>query len=763
MFSLVFLLAPSFSPSIGEVRMISGPARPGRISEWSIELSARYRDPFDAADMALDGDVITPSGKRLRIPGFLYRPYRREIGKVTLPIAYSSTEALRSGAAAKERTYPAGEILTPSGPESWRVRFTPTEAGSYRISFVVRDHDGTAGSRTLLFRVAGKPSAGFVRIDPSNPRGFRLTTGQSFFPLGANIGWAGERGTRDYDDWLPNYASAGANWGRVWLSPGWTTFALEKPGQLGFDLANAWRLDCVLSSARAKGIRLALCIDSYNVLCDKVNWPEWERSPFNRLNGGVIDQPSQFWSDPETARRYRNKLRYLVARWGADPAVFGWEFWNEVDGVTGYQVEGVREWHRRMGAYLRTIDPYRHLISTSFGGNGSGAGDATIFSLPELDYSVSHLYEAPDAPLAVSHAQRRLGALGKPHFVAEAGADTTGPRSNDDPTGLQLHDPLWASLASGASGGSMLWWWDSYIHPRHLYPLFRPAADFMNGIDWGREALSPVAARPAFLVAPKRPLRRDIRPESGPADWSRSELNRPKVVRIDRSGAAGGPVAGLLHGTGNHPDLHNPITFRTDLPWPTRFAVEVGDVSGYGGAALRISLDGKSIVDEAFPDPDGDRVTDTLKKYAGDRIVEIPPGGHTVIVENLGQDWVKAEYRFEQAGERTAPALIAWAVAGPRLAIAWVRQEERTWRRVAERKIAIDPVPPSRLIVTGISPGRWSAEVWDTWKGGVVTLQPIVVGPAGEADVRLPKISSDIAVKLRRESAPRSIRRKVNR
>lgn len=748
---LLALVASASARTIEGTRLISGPPRVGVRAEFEVALAKTYAHPFDSSEVALDAEIVAPSGARMTIPGFLYRPYRRTYGKVVVPIAYASDEAVKRGAG-KEATKDRGEILVPTGAPVWRIRFTPLEAGEYRFALVLRDAAGTERRQMAPFR-ASRTTTGvpFVRIDPKSPRAFRRSDGRPFYPIGANLGWAGERGLEDYEAWLSAYGAVGANWGRVWLSPSWTTFALERPGLPGLDLGNAWRLDQALDLARSHGIYLDLCIDSYNVLRDKVSWPEWDRFVDNVANGGTLRKPSEFWTDPRAQSRYRDKLRYLVARWGADPAVFSWEFWNEVDGVADYAASrsAILDWHRRMGSFLKRIDPYHHLVSTSFGGNGAGAGDAALFSLREIDYSVAHIYDAPDLASAVSMAAGRLAPVGKPFFVAELGADASGDRAKDDPNGLQWHDPLWASAASATSGGAMLWWWDSYIHPRNLYSVLRPFARFMRGVDLGAQALHRTPAHAEFLSPPTHPEKEDLRFEGGPADWSPSPANRPQTVKVDQPGATGGPVAGFLHGVGNHPDLHNPVTFEVNLPWPVRLDLVVGDVSGYGGAALRATLDGGIVVDRPFVDEDADRGVETIKKYAGVVPVEIPAGRHTVRVENPGQDWVRVDYRFENAVLRVRPPLAVWSSVGKSLAIAWVRPQDRTWQRVAAEKETVPPVPPSLLVIEGVLDGRWKVELWDTWDGSVVGRSVIEVR-RGKAAVRLPAIATDLAVKMTR-------------
>lgn len=323
-----------------------------------------------------------------------------------------------------------------------------------------------------------------------------------------------------------------------------------------------------------------------------------------------------------------------------------------------------------------------------------------------------------------------------------------GARSEVDPAGLQLHDPMWTSLAVGASGGSMLWWWDSYIHPRGLYQLYRPVHEFLAGIDWGRAHLRQVEPTLEYLVKPKVLPRADLVIEGGPATWSPSPANQPRTVRVNARGLHGGPVSGFLHGLRNHPDLHNPVTFETDFRWPVRFLAEVSDVSGYGGASLAIDLDGRSAIRETFADPDGDRGTETLKKFAGKRVVEIPAGRHRLTVSNGGADWAKVDYRFVAAVERTEPPLVAWASVGDGLAIAWVRREDRTWRRLVEHALPREPAPPSVLSIRGLKPGRWTAQIWDTWTGKISSRRIIKADGNGVARIRLQKIENDVAVRL---------------
>jgi endo-1,4-beta-mannosidase len=84
---------------------------------------------------------------------------------------------------------------------------------------------------------------------------------------------------------------------------------------------------------------------------------------WGRLLGSQGLKYDQFFLNPLTREMYRDKIRYVVARWGYSTNIFSWEFWNEIESVE--PKEGIFAWMREMTAYLRSVDPWRHLIKSS--------------------------------------------------------------------------------------------------------------------------------------------------------------------------------------------------------------------------------------------------------------------------------------------------------------------------------------------------------------------------------------------------------------
>jgi hypothetical protein len=204
-----------------------------------------------------------------------------------------------------------------------------------------------------------------------------------------------------------------------------------------------------------------------------------------------------------------------------------------------------------------------------------------------------------------------------------------------------------------------------------------------------------------------------------------------------------------MHGKRNRAYLHNPITFLLDQPRDTQLDIEIGEVSGEGGATLQITVDGRVVAQKTFPDPDGRVKVQPRMEYRGMMVsAPIPGGKHTVVVASVGNDWVRTTYRFRDLLERKEPALVGFALVGDKTTLAWVRLADRSWRRVALFKRNVPPVEASLMGLTGLASGKWKAEIWDTWTGKIVSSQTVTVGVEGALRMPLPAVSRDYAIKL---------------
>jgi hypothetical protein len=438
--------------------------------EFAIDGVPTVPNPFDPSAIAVDLEVLPPSGSKLVVPAFWGREFER---------------ALENNR----------EVLTPIGEPGWRVRYLPLEAGRHELNVIARIEGQIVARGSTMSDVAPTTSRGLVRVDAGS-RYFRFDDGTPLFLNGLCACWHGRRGTYDYDDWLAAYERAGMNYIRIWMWPNAFGIEWDKDHRLQYRLDTAWTLDRVLAEAERRGILVMLCFDYHGMFeVEPDFWKSnnyWPRHPYNAVNGGPCANQDEFFTNPEARVLYQKRLRYMVARWSAFPNVLAWEFFNEIDNVYKYlKHEHVVDWHRDMGAYLRSIDPYRHLITSSFTG---GSERPDLFALRQMEFAQYHSYnEKHPAEMTARTTTAFWDRYHKPFFVSEYGTDWKGWKPDTDPHLRALHQAIWGAPFTGAAGTGMTWWWES-IHSQDLYRHWSALAKFLEGTAIAASDMRPVLA-----------------------------------------------------------------------------------------------------------------------------------------------------------------------------------------------------------------------------------------------------------------------------
>ena len=624
----------------------------------------------------------------------------------------------------------------PAGEAQWRARLMPLEAGAWKSRFIYRDAGGEQ-TWELPFPVAAGEADGFIRVSPRDKRYLEFPSGRPYFPIGVNL-LGQELGL--YRHFLDALSAHGGNFIRIWLSPKTLGFELE-PGRYAQD--RSAQLDALFDLCRERGVYVMACLMDFREAGTLGLGSYWDRSPYNAAAGGPCQKPEEVFTNEAARAQYQSRLRYAVARWGACPAVLAWEFFNEVNITEGWKTapESVRAWHAEMGAFLRRLDPYGRLITSSFG----GLEDDPLWAQPTMDVAQRHFYLTPGASF-VSYAANAIASLAphaKPALIGEFGR-----RKNEyadvDSSGLSLHNGLWASALSGGCGTAMSWWWQ-WIDENGLWRHFASLGAFVQGVDWPSEAFAPLAADLSAQPDPQAgfgPLR--VAPVKG--SFQPAPFNQPVETTLKPDGRIETPewVSDRLHGTRNHPDLHNPVTFRLDYSRAGEFAIFVAGVSRSGGAGLTLSVDGAIALQKDFPSGPEDK--EMIRRYDGRYAVAVPAGRHAVKVENHGADWlVVAHYEF--SGVRSTPPLRLIGLRGERTVLAWLWNETHTWDRTI---LGLTAVTPRRISATlrDVAPGRWRARSFDPWTGQWGEAMEETVGNDGRLALALPELASDAAWRL---------------
>ena len=265
-----------------------------------------------------------------------------------------------------------------------------------------------------------------------------------------------------------------------------------------YNLVNAWKLDYVLAEARRCGLRIHLVLENHGKASSTVD-EEWDFSPYNQRNGGPLQSPVEFFSRADVRGIYKKKLRYIVARWGYDPTIMGFELWSEVN-LTGDGNQTVPaaefskmkvDWHKDVATYLKRIDHNRHLLTTHFSGDFRAVRPELVNN-PEIpiDYVSGDAYRGRESIVGlVTATAKELGAMGKPVLITEYGGSSRGGAFG--PLDADIHTGLWASYMTNLAGTPLLWWF-MYIDLHDKYPYYQALANYARGEDKRGRALETV-------------------------------------------------------------------------------------------------------------------------------------------------------------------------------------------------------------------------------------------------------------------------------
>lgn len=471
--------------------------------EATFWLNRPVLNPFDQRQVELNV-VFTPPGgdasQASRVPAFYYQPF------------------------ARRPSTPRDRFL-PSGAGVFCVRFTPRKAGTYtwhiEASYRAPDRKDapreTCTSPTQTLTITPRAHRGFIRGSKEHPRYFEFENGDFYFPVGHNYrsptdlrDWKEivrkcydakapkpvDRGLKIYEERVPRIAAAGENLIEIWMCSWW--LALEwSPhwknyhGLGSYNMTNAYRLDRLFELCAEHGINIQLVIDNHGKASMKPQVDhEWEYSPYNTRNGGFLTIPDHLFdleNHPEVRIHYRNRLRYIAARWGYATNLFAFEMWSELD-LTGrrhgrhrdfYATDKVRNWHREMIRYLNTVDHADHLVTTHYSGDYSHV-DRAMVAMPEIDFMACDAYHAPKQSLVEMLQTTERISSGKRYLVTEFGGNWNAaiPAQIE----ADLHTGLWFSWVSEKAGTPLLWWFDQ-IEREDLYFHFRAFSRFIAGED----------------------------------------------------------------------------------------------------------------------------------------------------------------------------------------------------------------------------------------------------------------------------------------
>ena len=619
------------------------------------------------------------------------------------------------------------------GADTWRVRFTPTMPGPYGVVDVKLN--GAIVREAKLdkkdWTVSGTPKPGFVRIDKGSHSEFVLDNGSRYYPIGRNIGWESKDTT--YSSLFEKMKANGENWSRLWMDQrdGKLLEASLKdgkavPGQIDLDVARKW--DAIFAAAEKNDVYFQLVLEhsaAYASATGFVNssgiHPAWDKNPLNAARGGTLKSPDSFFVDPAARALEKRKLYYILARWGASPALMGIELFHDVqntDAAHGKKWDDIAMWHREMAIFERSNDPYHHLLTTS--------------SAPGISLD-SPVWETVDYVQASAYSQDLVGALGqvlqgsarkmdRPTLISEF-----GPADSDTVLPAQLKAGIWAGLIAGGSGAAQYWDWQN-IDTSGVSDAIRSASAFVTAS--GLAAHSGTASTPLELASSQKGTLLLT-----PAGDSRTASTSTEFV-VGSSGSAGfDRLSPVLLPKGS------PVKLQLNCDKTSPLTLSIAEVAA-GGASVRVSVDGSPHLAEFKSSANARKITGKDAEIS----VSVPAGAHTILIENIGTDWVRIS---NIAIADYAPALAGMVRSGKDFAAAYVYSRDYA----AGVKSSVPVTGTAK--VTGLQKGKYRATWWDTGTGKNIDSSDVEsAGVKTEIAVATPPITTDAALYIVKSGTP---------
>jgi hypothetical protein len=682
--------------------------------EVTFTLSQSYSNPFDPCVIDITATFHEPDGNVVTIPAFYYRYY--------------------APSGSNPETYPTG------GAISWKARFAPSKLGSHTFDITLKDPNGTfLNTNAGFFTCVESGKKGFIRIDPNQHDFLKYSNGDTYLPIGQNIGWNNGSlpggGTAGWDYFLKKMHNAGANWVRLWscsygsnlgtvleFPPGmWGSTYFQGPGKPSQQIS--MRMDKYVEIAEQNDIAIQFALQHHGQVSTTTN-PDWSTNPYNIANtGGFLSDPCKYFTDADAIKLTKHKYRYVVARWGYSTAIYAWELFNEVQWTDGwnYDQSTVVAWHSTMASYIRSLDAFRHPVTTS----SHGTGFENLWNLPDINL-VEHHYYGNDTIRTIEQTAMTLQDFNKPVLFAEfglggnpEGSTQPEPYATQLKEGLEMHNGIWAAFLSRSTAN--LWWWDNYIDPCNLYGVYTPLAVYTTGENLAdcnlTRAQRAASGNEAYFA---NPVLGDFWAVTTQFDFYLQENYFPGMGNLSK----------WLHGSTKSAYKSDP-NFLLTMPAAGSLKIHVQSTANWTSNSLRVLRNGSQIFTGTYP-ADSNNFIITVPLSAGQQAIKI---------ENTGQDWFNiTSYEF---APNNVSLLGSMGLAGKQRGYYWIYDTNSQYGLINNGTFHNEQV-----VAKGLSDGLYDVDVYNTRGSGGIINSGTANSTAGQLTYTLPDFTKDIAVKV---------------
>lgn len=440
-------------------------------------------------------------------------------------------------------------------PYTFRLRFAPPQSGHWKSSVKV----------VVAGAVAYESPEFYFNVDDSNNEGYvyagkryMLRDGKTFFPVGINLPWPethdkfdvelsdnmtttdtwsypdstivyltteGHRhnycAPRVYDSYrnlMTQLSQGGANYMRTIMNPISTDIEYEELGNYTDRLPMAHEMDKILTHAEDLGLLIhwnmaihytfqMMGVTSYHRFW---TWDDTVKGNPFAYASIVGPDPVDFLTHAEAKKYYKQRYRYILARWGYSPNIAVLELFSEISNVgselpdnsffyrQGNNWQMYRDWQVEMAEYIKSHYHGKiHALTSSYAGRK--VPQDNTFDSPYFDLMTVNVYDFQEPGFAEElikeTAQSIFNNLHEDSYTKNTikpimFSETDAVEASCDDKYVEVIRAQWERLYSGLAG-SFSW---VMMYKPELFPVLGQMRLAMNGIELERDRWHPGAS-----------------------------------------------------------------------------------------------------------------------------------------------------------------------------------------------------------------------------------------------------------------------------
>lgn len=512
-------------------------------------------NPFLEWEIRVFGEFTNEKGEKIVIDGFYFEKLRTTMK--------SGFPPPKNGYGYTDDEYKKlGNYNKVNSDRLFKIRFAPPVQGVWKYKVFVQLPKEKMVSKEYEFEVSEDSAPGYLTVG-ENRRYFERN-GHSFYPVGCNMpwpttskqfdpqlsnkmkvrSWNGELKTLSenyrtvytiprvyerYREMMNAMADSGLNSFRTIMYPASTEIEWESLGDYSQRMQMAQELDSILAVAEDRDLLLFWNLQiHYTFQFAKhaygVNWA-WDKV----MNGDTLcyrkligsDNPLDFFKNSEAKKYYKQRLRYIISRWGYSTSIGTFELFSEISNVGTNQADHsgfyssddnwkiYRDWQVEMAGYIKSLyNGRQHLLTASFAGEKIERDN--LYESEYFDLMSSNIYnfnEPRSSDFWIETVNRKFlnedGASSnsytmpfgdesrrniKPMMYSETDPVTVEIECSESTT-MEMYRSFWNSAFSGLST-SFSW---MYWFKQGDGTTYRQISEFLDTIELDRDGWHPGA------------------------------------------------------------------------------------------------------------------------------------------------------------------------------------------------------------------------------------------------------------------------------